>query len=106
MPDLEKQFHAAMLDIYERAKRECNYNATRFLGMVRQHGGLRAAQKLLMSTELSQGLTTLWECGRLDLSVEAHVLKPEFDGLFTTEEKAIARSRLHDYGYETGTEQD
>ena len=105
MPDLEKQFHAAMLDIYERAKLECDYNATYFIRMVYELGGLRAAKRLLATADPSSGLTRLWQCGRLDLSVEAHALKPEFDGLFTDEEKVIAHSRLHDYGYEIGTEQ-
>ncbi len=43
---------------------------------------------------LSDSFTILWECGCLDLTVEAHVLKPEFTGLFTDEEIGVARSRL------------
>jgi hypothetical protein len=36
---------------------------------------------------------------RLDISVEAYVLRPEFAPLFTTEEMEIARRRLRDFGY-------
>ena len=44
--DLEIEFHDAMLSIYRRAKTECGYNATRFLAMVSERGGLDAAQTL------------------------------------------------------------
>ncbi len=40
MDDLERRFHRAMIAIYEKAKREAEYNATRFLQMVSQLGGL------------------------------------------------------------------
>lgn len=95
----ESAFHEAMLEIYERAKTECHYNASRFLQMVGERGGLGAARYLLHAPDLSDGFTALWECNRLDLTVEAYVLKPEWRGLFTQEERAIARKRLSDLGY-------
>jgi hypothetical protein len=67
--------------------------------MVVDYGGLQAAHRLLMTDEPSDGFTTLWMCGRLDLSVEAVVLKPEFVPLFTDTEREIARNRLAEYGY-------
>ena len=42
--------------------------------------------------------TTLWELKRLDLSVEAFVLRSEYAPLFTEEERGIARARLKEYG--------
>lgn len=99
MANLERQFHTAMLGIYEIAKKNCNYNATRFLAVVNEKGGYRTAQTLLGTDKVSEGLTAIWECGRLDLTVEALVLRPEFAPLFTAEEKATATKRLKDYGY-------
>lgn len=99
MTDTERRFHQAMIDIYKVAKRDCNYTATYFLRMVNELGGLNATKKLLATTEPSDGFTTLWTYRRLDLTVEAHVIKPEFQSLFTTDEIAIARSRLKEYGY-------
>lgn len=99
MTDLERQFHEAMIDIYKVAQRECNYNATYFLRMVTEEGGLAAARQLLAKEQVSDGFGTLWMCGRLDLTVEAHVIKPEFQSLFTPQEIAVAQSRLKDYGY-------
>jgi hypothetical protein len=58
--NLEAQFHAEMIRIYERAKSECSYNATRFLQMVTQMGGLEAAKALLRTDILSDGLVELW----------------------------------------------
>ena len=87
-----------MVGIYEVAKRELKYNATRFIQMVSEHGGLEAARQLLRAPGVSDGFTTLWEHGRLDLSVEAHVLRPEFVGLFNAQERAISLRRLSDYG--------
>ena len=40
---LELDFHKAMLLIYKNAKEECEYNATRFLQMVSNDGGLKTA---------------------------------------------------------------
>ena len=94
----EAAFHEAMLEIYGRAKTECHYNASRFLQMVGERGGLETARYLLHAG-LSDGFTALWNCNRLDLTVEAYVLKPEWQGLFTQDELAIARKRLAEVGY-------
>ena len=99
MTDLEKQFDHDMRDIYITAKRECGYNATRFLQMISDMGGLAAAKQLIHKEGGSDGFTTLWMCRRLDLSVEAHVLKPEYRELFTDDELKICRDRLEEYGY-------
>lgn len=44
-----------------------------------------------------EGSPRIWAAGRLDLTVEARVLKPEYAGLFTDEERRIARRRLDEY---------
>ena len=100
MTSRQQEFHNAMGDIYRRANAECEYNPTRFLQMVSEYGGVATAKRLLASDEPQFGFTELWECGRLDLTVEAHVLKPEFQELFTVEEIERARLRLREYGYE------
>ena len=47
MDEVERRFHRAMVGIYETAKRELGYNATRFLQMVSEQGGLVTARQLL-----------------------------------------------------------
>ena len=90
-----------MVQIYERAKSETGYVATRFIQMVAEHGGLETARRLITSDHPSDGFTTLWEKHRLDLSVESHVIDPRFSELFTRHEILLARNRLAQYGYVT-----
>lgn len=97
--DVELQFNAAMLDIYRRAKAEAGYNATRFLSMVVERGGLETARYLLHAATVSEGYTALWERERLDLTVEAVILQPEWQSLFSDHERRIAVTRLREYGY-------
>jgi hypothetical protein len=87
-----------MLIVYRRAKAEAHYTATRFLGMVVDTGGLATARYLLRAEKVSAGYTALWERGRLDLTVEAMILDDRWGPLFTDEERAVAVSRLQQYG--------
>lgn len=94
---LEKKFDSAMWNIYHTAKDAYNYNATIFMQMLTNYGGVNTAKKLLSKEKVQYGFTELWLCKRLDLTVEAHVLKPEFKELFTNEELKQARKRLLDH---------
>lgn len=98
--ELEKKFEQAMIDLYQRAIDECNYTAIRFLQMVLEHGGLTTARTLLETDIPSEGFTRLWECRRLDLTLEAQILRPEFAELFTEDQKATAAQRLKECGYQ------
>lgn len=68
--------------------------------MGNEKGGLVTAKALLSSQEPQSGLTTMWECGRFELSMEALVLDPRFETLFSVEEREIARELLVAYGWE------
>jgi hypothetical protein len=81
------------------SQRELGYNATRFLQMLSEHGGLVTAKQLLWADKPSDGFTTLWDHGRLDLTVEAHVLLPEYEDLFSESDRQRARDRLEQYGW-------
>jgi hypothetical protein len=100
---LEEAFHQKLVEVYEEAKTECHYNAVRFHQIVQQDGGLATAKKLLASKQYPEGLTRLWELKRLDLSMEAIVLQEPWCGLFTSEERAVAKKRLTDLGYTSAT---
>jgi len=88
-----------MTDIYRRAKDDAGYNATRFLQMLAEHGGLETSRILLHAPAVSDGYTELWKRHRLDLTVEALVLKPQWKELFTDEERDIALKRLASFDY-------
>ena len=96
---LEKQFHQEMLGIYIAAKAECGYTATRFLQLVSSVGGLAAAKQLITKPGGTEGFARLYECGRLDLSVEAHVLQQKYTALFSEQERKICQNRLKEYKY-------
>ena len=95
----EIQFHEAMLDIYRRAKAEAGYRASAFLSMVVEDGGLKTAQRLLHAATVSDGYTALYARGRLDLTVEALILRPEWQDLFTDDERRIAVRCLREHDY-------
>ena len=100
MCDLENRFHAAMLQIYERAKEQCDYNANYFLQSVNEHGGVATAHSLLAQPGVSEGFTRLWECGCLHITLECLVLHPKYRKLFTKQELAVAHKRLTDCGFD------
>lgn len=105
--DLQKRFDRAMLDIYRLAKLKAGYNATRYLRMLDEHGGLETAKILINAPTVSEGYTALYMRGRLDLTVEAVIFdNPEFQTLFTKDELEIIRKRLADYHYNTALESD
>jgi len=97
---LNARFNLSMRDIYKRARVEANYNASRYLQMLDQNGGLETAHILINSPTVSDGYTALWERGRLDLTVEALIWdNPEYQELFTEDELRIIKKRLVDYEY-------
>ena len=100
MADAPKDFDLAMLRIYQRAKSEVGYNATIFLRMLDEHGGLATAKYLVNSPKPSEGYTRLYEFGRLDLTVEAMIVEySRWHLMFVPEEIARAKARLKVYGY-------
>ena len=88
-----------MKNIYLTAKKELGYNATRFLQLLSDKGGVKAAKILIAKDGRTDGFEILRNHKRLDLSVEAHVLKPEYNELFTDEERKMCRERLERYGF-------
>ena len=97
---LKKDFHVEILKVYERAKSEVKYNATRFIRMYSEKGGYETAQILLHMSDVTGGFTEMWKRGRMDLTIECFVLKPKWRPLFTEEDLNIARNRLRKYGHE------
>lgn len=90
MLTLANKFEAEIKDKMARAKKECKYNPTRFNQMISTYGGVETAKRLianaLQTGNMSDGFTTLFLCGRLDLTMETSVCKPEYKELFSFEE--------------------
>ena len=98
MDQLKKGFHEEMLRIYDACV-EIGYRPTIFLRMVREHGGVETAHRLIAGEVQQYGFERLWEAGRLDLSVEALVLRGPWRSLFRPEELAEAQRRLEGADY-------
>jgi hypothetical protein len=96
---LLRRFDGAMLEVYEAAKREAGYRATRFLQKVRRDGGLEAARYFLWQPGVSKGFIALRKAAKLDLTVEYLVVRPEYRALFSDAERAVARQRLVAHGF-------
>lgn len=99
MTEIQKRFHKDMLNIYQTAKRELGYNANRFLQMLSDIGGVETAKRLITKEDGTYGFSILYEHKRLDLSVEAFVLKEDYRTLFSDEERELCRARLLKFGY-------
>ncbi len=89
----ERAFDAAMLRIFKRAKDEVGYYRESYWHMLRTHRGVETARALLNSPLPSDGFTELWLRGRLDLTVEALVLQPEWGPLFAHEPDLLQAAR-------------
>lgn len=102
-PALAKQFEKELIEKAYQAKKEYGYNLTQFLSMIGQFGGVETAKKLIRkyasTGNLSDGYTKLWEVNRLDLTMEASVVKPEYQELFQNEEIVYCRKLLEDSNY-------
>jgi hypothetical protein len=75
------------------------YKPHAFMTMRITEGTVNAIKKLINSNEIPSGFTTLWEKGRLDLSMEKIIQEPEWVNLFTDDDRKKAGKRLMDYGY-------
>jgi hypothetical protein len=98
MTDLEKQFHSAMISVYENAK-DHDYFATYFKRMLDDYEGVETAKRLLAKQEIQAGLMKLWEMKLLSQSMEALVIQERFKPLFSDAEISEAYRGLEELGY-------
>ena len=65
--------------------------------MIGNYGGVEAARRIVQCMTVT--FEKLWEAQRLDLSVEAVVLQPQWAELFDPNDLVIAKQRLTDAGF-------
>lgn len=94
---LRKRFHALMVETLHRCKTEIKYNPSYVSKYMTEHDGVDTAHWLVNKPDETSGFTRLWEEGRLDLSAEALVLRPEFAPLFDVELRQRAWDTLKEY---------
>ena len=97
--DLELQF-AAALDASEEAWRtEAGYTWKRYKPMIAVYDAVGTAKRMVVKRGTSPGFEKLKAAGRLDLTIEALVVDPQFAALFTLDERAAAQTRLSAHGW-------
>lgn len=98
MDFLAQKFDEEIRDKMFRAKKECKYNPTRFNQMVASYGSVETAKRLIISAQstgnISDGFVKLLREGRLDLTMEHSVCKPEYAPLFTTDQIEYCKTLL------------
>lgn len=96
---LKNKFNAEILESIEKAKK-LGYCPTRFIGMLHEHSNnaYEVVQRIA-TKDITAGLQELYKQGRLDLSVEATMIKPMYRGLFPTEIIKICERKLKKLGY-------
>jgi len=92
---LELQFEADLMVLYEEEKRRCLRSPQRFNQLLQRYGPVGTARYLLDNPQIPSGFTDLVLCGCRELSVEALALRPEYRSLFTEAQLARAHERIH-----------
>lgn len=95
---LKEKFEIEILNAVEESKK-IGYHPSRFISMYQEKGVLTACRELISKNVVSEGLFKLFKLGRLELSIEAHVIKEEYKSLFIIEEIEKCKYILEEYGY-------
>lgn len=96
---IKDRFTMEMVRIYDRCREGSDYVPSYFIRMVMGDGGVETAKSLLSTSEIQEGFIKLWENNRLDLSMEALVIKEPWNKLFTKDELKEAERRLREAEY-------
>lgn len=99
MNELKSNFERELLKAVETCINLYGYRPTYFLRMLENYGPVNTATQLATANKFHEGFTKLWELGRLDLTVEAIMLRDPHRELFPKEVLAKASSRLKALGY-------
>jgi hypothetical protein len=91
----------ALQNEFIRAARECvaiGYHPTQFLQMLGELGPVTASIQLVIGNH--EGFEQLWQLDRLDLSVEAIILREPYCNLFSDEVLERARQKLQEFDFQ------
>ena len=96
---LQNKFNEEVFESIERIKKEV-YVPTRFIKMLHQfkNNAVEVAQRIA-TKNTTIGIEKLYEKGRLDLSMEALIIKPEYRELFSPQVVSTCVRKLKSLGY-------
>lgn len=101
MMDLERELYAEMINIYKKSEIEMDYKPFRVLQMLNS-GALpsEVIKRIIFIEGGSFDFEILKSKNRLDLSIEAIVLKKRYEDIFSDKEKAWCKLKLKKSGYD------
>ncbi len=96
---LEKKLQQEVIKNCELAEKEYGCKMTKFLQTIERFGIVKTAQEILRKGRTSDCFNKLAEVGRLDLTIEAVIVKGEYAELFTDEQVNDCYELLCEKGY-------
>ena len=99
MDKLEKKLQDEVIKNCEIAEKEYGCKMTRFLETINRFGIVRTAQEILRKGRTSDCFNKLVEEGRIELTMEATIVKAQYSELFTDEEVNACYNLLCEKGY-------
>lgn len=99
MKQIELELFNDMIKIFREIDIQYNYKEAGFFQMIQTDGAIRTAKEIINKADVTEGFIKLAEDNRLDLSLEAIVIKDKYKEVFTNEERKICLKRLKKYGY-------
>lgn len=99
MIELEKKLQQEVIKNCELAEKEYGCKMTRFLQTIERFGIVRTAQEIFKKGRTSDCFNKLAEAGRLELTMEATIVKGEYSELFTDEQVNNCYELLCENGY-------
>ena len=97
--EIEDDFKNELLKAVDICINLYRYRPSYYLQMLDNYGAMGTAIKLVTAAKFHEGFTKLWEFGRLDLTVEAIMLRSPYRQLFSKEVLDKASERLRALGY-------
>lgn len=99
MDQLKRELRDRYIETYNACKK-FKYTPRAFLDMVVSDEDIvEVTRRLIHKDGGTSGFTTLFENGRMDLSVEKIILEPRYRVLFDKEDLVAAYARLKEYQY-------
>ncbi|OON98768.1 MAG: hypothetical protein ATN35_00725 [Epulopiscium sp. Nele67-Bin004] len=97
--DLKQLFSQEMLNLYKKISKEVKYKSSALLTQIQKYGGYEAALKYVSTDSNTIDFGMLWEAQRLDLSIEALLIKDKYVDIVPEDVRNFCDSRLKKYNY-------
>ncbi|MHC1747647.1 MAG: hypothetical protein AB9856_04555 [Cellulosilyticaceae bacterium] len=95
----KKDFHQDIINLYKRIRKEVKYTPPQLLEMINKYGGYEAVIKYIVTDSNIFLFSLLWENERLDLSLEALVIREKYLETFPEDIIKYCDKRLKEYNY-------